>query len=273
MSQDNRTPEQQAKDALASLNKSANVRPSVKLSDTQKRDMDLRELDIYQIPKAHREDSTSTESSPASASLMSKLWMLMTDLYGHKWTSVHGLEDESGVWGKALAGITPEQIAAGAKACTTSGNAWPPSAPEFRAMCQPNPASLGLPDTTSAFLEAMRQSHSPDTYIFSHEAVRLAGIAVGWYDLQRCIPSEESLRKRFDSAYGALVGKIQRGEDLTAPLQAIESDRDKDPAVLANEEAEHRLNDRIREQGLGDKTPEQLRAEMLAKFRIKREPK
>lgn len=200
---------------------------------------------------------------------MDRLWIRMTEIFGHKWVSQYG-DEPLDTWAKRLVSLTPDQIAVGVNACANSNLQWPPSLPDFCGMCQPDAASFGLPDSTSAFLEAMRQSHAPEDWIFSHDAVKLAGAAVGWYDLQRCIPSEESLRKRFDAAYGALIGKIQRGEDLTAPMQAIGSDREKDPSVLANEEAEHRLSDRIREQGLNDKTPAQLRAEMLEKFKIKR---
>lgn len=201
---------------------------------------------------------------------MGKLWVLMTDLYGHKWTSVHGIEDASGTWGKVLAGITPEQIAVGAKACTVSGDPWPPSGPEFRAMCLPSADKLGLPSEESAFLEASRHAHEPNDYIFSHEAVHLAGKAVGWYDLQRCYPSEESLRKRFRAAYGALIGKIQRSEPLEAPLQAIGSDGDRSALDLAEDAAERALSDRMRKQGLEAKTPQQLRQEMLEKLGVKR---
>lgn len=200
---------------------------------------------------------------------MTRLWLRMSEIFGHKWVSQYG-PDPLDTWAKRLGGMSQQEIAIGVNACANSNLQWPPSLPDFCGMCQPDAASFGLPDSTSAFLEAMRQSHAPDDWIFSHDAVKLAGAAVGWYDMQRCIPSEESLRKRFDSAYGALIGKIQRGEDLSAPMQAIGSDRDKDPSELANEEAEHRLNDRIREQGLAEKTPAQLRAEMLAKFKIKR---
>lgn len=192
----------------------------------------------------------------------------MTEIFGHKWVSQYG-EDPLETWAKRLGTFTPEQIAVGVNACANSDLQWPPSLPDFCGMCKPDAASFGLPDATSAFLEAMRQSHAPDDWIFSHEAVKLAGASVGWYDMQRCIPNEESLRKRFDAAYGALVGKIQRGENLSAPMQAIGSDRDKAPSELANEEAEQRLKERIRQQGLVGKTPEQLRTEMLAKFKIK----
>lgn len=200
---------------------------------------------------------------------MDRLWIRMAEIFGHKWTSQYG-DTPLETWAKRLGAMSADEIAYGVNACANSNLQWPPSLPDFCALCQPDAAALGLPDQATAFLEAMRQSHAPDDYIFSHEAVRLAGIAVGWYDMQRCIPSEESLRQRFSSAYGALVGKVQRGESLSAPAQAIGSDRDKNPADLANEEAEQRLNDRIRSQGLAAKTPQELRQEMLDKFKIKR---
>lgn len=214
-------------------------------------------------------ETSSKESFPQDERVMDRLWVRMTEIFGHKWVSQYG-DEPLETWAKRLGALSKEEIAVGVNACANSNLQWPPSLPDFCGMCKPDPASLGLPDSTSAFLEAMRNSHAPGTYFFSHEAVRLAGAAVGWYDMQACIPSEEVLRKRFDSFYAALVGKIQRGEDLVAPMQAIGSDREKDPSDLANEEAEHRLNERIREQGLADKTPAELRAEMLAKLKIKR---
>lgn len=216
-------------------------------------------------------ETSSKANSSQDERVMERLWIRMTEIFGHKWVSQYG-EDPLETWAKRLGSFSKEEIAIGVNACANSTMQWPPSLPDFCGLCQPDAAELGLPDNTSAFLEAMRQSHAPDDYIFSHEAVRLAGAAVGWYDMQRCIPSEESLKQRFQSAYGALVGKVKRGEALSAPLQAIGSDSDKDPSVLANEEAEQKLNERIRQQGLQNKTPAQLRSEMLAKLRIKREP-
>lgn len=193
----------------------------------------------------------------------------MTEIFGHKWVSQYG-EEPLETWAKRLGAMTKEEIAYGVTACANSTLEWPPSLPDFCGLCKPDLTALGIPDEESAFLEASRHAHEPSEYIFTHEVVRMAGDSVGWYDLQRFYPNEDSLRKRFRSAYGALIGKIQRGEPLTEPLQAIGHDGEKSPLELAEEEAERKLNDRIREQGLDSKSPEELRAEMLKKLGIKR---
>ena len=45
------------------------------------------------------------------------------------------MSDVAVTWGKALSGIAGEQIATGLRSCVASGEAWPPTLPEFRAMC------------------------------------------------------------------------------------------------------------------------------------------
>jgi len=60
----------------------------------------------------------------------------MISMFGHRWTASFGEKtDPDGVWIKVLAGVTPRQIADGLNAVLESGEKWPPSAPEFRAMC------------------------------------------------------------------------------------------------------------------------------------------
>ncbi len=214
-------------------------------------------------------ETASKESSPLDHRLMDRLWIRMAEIFGHKWTSQYG-DSPLDTWAKRLGAMSAEDIAYGVNACASSNLQWPPSLPDFCALCRPDLSTMGVPDEESAFLEASRHSHEPNDYIFSHEAVRLAGEAIGWYDLQRCHPNEESLRKRFKASYGALIGKLQRGESLSKPLTAIGHDGEKTPSELAEEEAERKINERIREQNLAHKTPQQLRAEMLAKLGIKR---
>lgn len=67
--------------------------------------------------------------------VMARLWTRMAGIYGHKWTSAYGETPDQG-WELALRGITPNQIATGITKCIIGGEAWPPSAPEFRAMCE-----------------------------------------------------------------------------------------------------------------------------------------
>lgn len=75
----------------------------------------------------------------------------MAEIYGHRWTSAYGDSTEAdgaaGTWAKGLAGITPTQLADGLKACITSSDPWPPTLPEFRAMC------LGIPSLVSVRAE------------------------------------------------------------------------------------------------------------------------
>jgi hypothetical protein len=60
----------------------------------------------------------------------------MADIYGHKWTSNYGDCDTDGTWAKGLADMTNDDLKRGFFACLNSGEAWPPSLPEFRAMCK-----------------------------------------------------------------------------------------------------------------------------------------
>lgn len=75
----------------------------------------------------------------------------MAEIYGHRWTSSYGDSTEAdgapGTWAKGLAGVTPAQLADGLKACITSSDPWPPTLPEFRAMC------IGIPSLVSVRAE------------------------------------------------------------------------------------------------------------------------
>ena len=61
----------------------------------------------------------------------------MTQIYGHKWVSSYGEIDHDETWGKGLADMDMGQLKKGFIACVNSGEAWPPTLPEFRALCKP----------------------------------------------------------------------------------------------------------------------------------------
>lgn len=71
---------------------------------------------------------------------MGQLWQRMAAMYGHKWTSSYGVEDD-GTWRKGLSGLTTAQIGAGLVKCLErkpiDGSDWPPTLAEFRALCLP----------------------------------------------------------------------------------------------------------------------------------------
>ena len=81
----------------------------------------------------------------ASKTVTDALWVSMISMFGHKWVSQNGTVPNgtnSDAWAAALYRLSPEQIAAGMNEVAQSGMKWPPSAPEFRAMCFSLP-SLG----------------------------------------------------------------------------------------------------------------------------------
>jgi hypothetical protein len=63
-------------------------------------------------------------------------WTRMASLYGHKWASQYGSSPDE-LWTKALTALGSDAIRRGLEACVVSGDAWPPSLPEFMGMCKP----------------------------------------------------------------------------------------------------------------------------------------
>lgn len=87
---------------------------------------------------------------PLSATSLCTLWLRMTEIYGHRWTSAYGEDPEvgaGGTWAKGLAGLSPVQVAAGLSASIVSANPWPPTLPEFRARC------VGIPGIAAVHAE------------------------------------------------------------------------------------------------------------------------
>lgn len=66
--------------------------------------------------------------------------------YGHAWASQYTSEDEDvsrllyAEWTSTLAGLTDDDIARGLAADVLRGERWPPSAPEFAALCRGVPS-------------------------------------------------------------------------------------------------------------------------------------
>jgi len=66
--------------------------------------------------------------------LIDRLWEVMTDLFGHKWTSSHDFSD-NGSWTSFLEDLNGKQFKAGIDALKDWTESWPPTATDFRNMC------------------------------------------------------------------------------------------------------------------------------------------
>ena len=68
--------------------------------------------------------------------IIQEVWLLMTRLYGHKWTAQFGDQvDPGNAWAASLKGVSKEQVKHGLNCLVLNGAEWPPSAPEFRKLC------------------------------------------------------------------------------------------------------------------------------------------
>lgn len=198
----------------------------------------------------------------------------MTELYGHKWTSVHGLGDESGTWAKMMAGISPAQMAAGARAWINQGGdaaKWPPGAVDLRDMCRSTMGNtLAIPDLAMAWREAVEASSDVINWKFSHPIVQEAGRLTDWYSIRNGVPKAETVQNRFNKRYADLVAKLQRGEPLVDGQLLLGQEVQAGALEVSDKLNDLVVKQRIKDQGLDTKSPDELRAELLAKMRIKR---
>lgn len=86
-----------------------------------------------------------SESSiePLSDRVMTKIWVRMLAIYGHKWSSHLGaavddkgeLSESARTWQKGLVGVTVDNLKTAFDALILKNHEWPPSLPEFRKLC------------------------------------------------------------------------------------------------------------------------------------------
>lgn len=193
----------------------------------------------------------------------------MAEIYGYLWGRQYGHEPAD-TWRQGLADISPEAMAVGISRCVERGDKFPPNLLEFRELCTRSPADFGLPTEDAAWREANNASSSPATWLFTHQAIQLAALSVGWYDLRRGIPNTENVRRRFVAAYQVLVAKACRGETLEEPKKMLEHEGKTLTVAQAERAGDVLLVERIRRQGLAEKTPQEARQELLETMGIRR---
>lgn len=110
----------------------------------------------------------------------------MAALYGHRWTSNYGTRDDGDTWLHALRGVTPGQLADGIRSCVNRAaerrrvgdEDWPPTAGEFRAMCEEPVVASGMARDRRAqrlFRRAL-PAPPPDPAVVERELSRMKGL-------------------------------------------------------------------------------------------------
>lgn len=66
---------------------------------------------------------------------MSRLWQVMTEMYGEPWPRSYG-DTPPDSWAEALEPFEAHHIRAAVRACFRREDRWPPSLPEFVKLCK-----------------------------------------------------------------------------------------------------------------------------------------
>ncbi|RZI91656.1 MAG: Replication protein P [Pseudomonas sp.] len=186
--------------------------------------------------------------------------------YKQAWPDDKALNAARRNWTAALieAGISHiEQVRYAILQCRRSGSPFAPSVGQFIAWCKPTPEQLGLPAAEDAWMEALMAK-------YSHEAVRLAAIETGVFDLRAARQDDKSLRSRFDRAYDIIVRRAQDGQPLDGKIATgIGHDSQKSLLELADEHAKQKQARLLEVQQI-PATAAACRAQLMAKLNIKR---
>lgn len=146
------------------------------------------------------------------------------------------------------------------------GGNWPPSIAEMCRRFKPSLEDFGLPEPEVAFREAHVHAGNVGGHTWSHEAVREAGNATGWWDLRHCANDHElrRLRKVFMAEYEALCNRILQGDTLGERVALLESDDMKSAVQLAQEAGERKAQEQADALGALPADQKQAMAKMRA---------
>ncbi|WP_231566432.1 hypothetical protein [Litchfieldella xinjiangensis] len=143
---------------------------------------------------------------------------------------------------------TQERLDMAIERVKNDGGNWPPSIAELCLRLKPSMSDFGLPDPEVAFMEACSHAGNVSGHAWSHEAVREAGSATGFWDLRHVASDIERsrLRKIFHAKYEAICNRVIAGGEVSS-VALIECDDMKTALeraeAAANEESERRMRE------------------------------
>lgn len=170
---------------------------------------------------------------PLDARLIDRLWLRMVEMFGHRWTTSFGDNPRAvagQTWAMGLAGLTADQIAAGISACMASADPWPPTLPEFRAMC------LQIPSMATVRADLARQN-----------AERLPFTRLVWQKLDTWAFSRldtERADRLLREAYADAREAVMRGHPM--PEAPVELEAPKEAPKKASADVAARYIDEIK---------------------------
>lgn len=191
-------------------------------------------------------ESTTNESAgslaatePTPAPYLRRIWERMAAVYPNRWRAAMGEspQGEGGkltvygdTWAKGLAGLTVEELARGLESCLSRADAWPPTLPEFRALC------LAIPSLAQVREDLTREHQDREPFTI------MVGRRLDSHRYRQA-PTHEAdrqLREAYDDAREARM----KGAPLPEPLPQL--DQEKPVVVPASREVARRNLDELR---------------------------
>lgn len=180
--------------------------------------------------------------------MLSRLWLRMQACYGHRWASSYGTlpVDDDGrltltgdTWAQGLAGFGEAQLRTGLRACITSADPWPPTLPEFRALC------LAIPPLADVRAELARPPERRSPF---------ASLVLRHLDRYRWRTVDAAQGERLvREAYAAARSHLLEGGEMPPPAAALP---EPEPGTPAREETAQAALDAIRRHLGTPETPE-----------------
>lgn len=166
--------------------------------------------------------SRAGDAEPAAASitddaleLSAVVWHAFSAMFPSRWLPQVGVwsPDSHAVrtWASLLQGVSPRQAKRAFDAMKARGDAYPPSATEFRHLALQD----GVCGREEAYDEAIAATRRWKEHRWTHPAVYVAAKRVGWYNLKH-LPQHEARRSFFD-AFADALRRLRGGEQLTCP--------------------------------------------------------
>jgi len=141
---------------------------------------------------------------------------MMAQLYGHRWVSSYGeMPDPLGVWRATLRGVSKVEMRKGFSRLVQEAKDWPPSAPEFAAMCKPTAEDYGMPpldEVTDRIVGAVMT----DNRVKVHQMAK--PVYAVWRELGDTynfrLADEQAMRKKIRQAYDRVSASLLAGGEL-----------------------------------------------------------
>lgn len=145
---------------------------------------------------------------------MALLWKQLSDIYGARFTNVHGETDASGVWYQALNDLSRDDLRHGLHALYRDSRfeTWPPNCTQFRHLCLKR-AGEGVPTVHEAFREVQTHLLFPRRTRWSHLLVKHALVRTGVAFMDKA-PVHQAFTV-FKSVYEELCQQVAEGILLT----------------------------------------------------------